>query len=240
MRLRFVLVGLFFAVATVGVCAKSYLALTSPMFFTPDDYGFGVRQQVGRLMVGPVKYSGPLATLQTGDEIVSFDGENIRYQTDLVTAFRRQPPDSSYSIVVRRDGELLQVTLHKNTPSLGFYIRRLIYVFVPACFLLMGLVVFLLKPDDKPALLLGLWFGAISTGFPAELYMLLPGWLMWVAVASSILRWFLIPLCLHFFLIFPEQSPLLRRFPRLESYLYVPYLLIFLPLTQIPLRNFCI
>jgi hypothetical protein len=120
------------------------------MFFTPDDYGFGVRQQVGRLMIGPVKNSGPLATLQTGDEIVSFDGENIRYQTDLVTAFRRQPPDSSYSIVVRRDGELLQVTLHKNTPSLGFYIRRLIYVFVPACFLLMGLVVFLLKPDDKP------------------------------------------------------------------------------------------
>ena len=187
------------------------------MFFTPDDYGFGVRQQVGRLMVGPVKYSGPLATLQTGDEIVSFDGENIRYQTDLVTAFRRQPPDSSYSIVVRRDGQLLHLTLHKDTPSLGFYIRRLIYVLVPVSFILMGLVVFLLKPDDKPALLLGLWFGAISTGFPAELYMLLPGWLMWIAVTSSILRWFLIPLCLHFFLIFPEQSPLLRRFPRLET-----------------------
>ena len=233
MRLRFVLIGLFFAVATVGVCAKSYLALTSPMFFTPDDYGFGVRQQVGRLMVGPVKYSGPLATLQTGDEIVSLDGENIRYQTDLVTAFRRQPPDSSYSIVVRRDGQLLHLTLHKDTPSLGFYIRRLIYVLVPVSFLLMGLVVFLLKPDDKPALLLGLWFGAISTGFPAELYMLLSGWLMWVAVASSILRWFLVPLCLHFFLIFPEQSPLLRRFPRLESYIYIPFLFIFLPLTAI-------
>jgi membrane-associated protease RseP (regulator of RpoE activity) len=188
MRLRFVLIGLFFALTTVGVCSNSYLALTSPMFFTPDDYGFGVRQQVGRLLVGPVKTSGPAATLQTGDEIVSVDGENIRYQPDLVTAFRRHPPDSSYAIVVRRDAQLLHLTLPHETPSLGFYIRRLIYILVPACFLLMGLVVFLLKPDDKPALLLGLWFGAISTGFPAELYMLLPGWLMWVAVASSVLR----------------------------------------------------
>jgi hypothetical protein len=203
------------------------------MFFTPDDYGFGVRQQVGRLVVGPITPSGPTATLQTGDEFVSVDGENIRYQPDLITAFRRHPPDSSFSIVVRRDGQLLHLTLRKDTPSLGFYIRRFILILVPACFLLMGLVVFLLKPDDKPALLLGLWFGAISTGFPAELYRLLPVWLMWVAVASSILRWFLIPFCLHFFLIFPEQSPLLRRFPRLESYLYIPYLLIFLPLTTI-------
>ncbi len=233
MRLRFVLIGLFFAVTTVGVCSNFYIVLTSPMFFTPDDYGFGVRQQVGRLVVGPVKASGPSATLQTGDEIVSVDGENIRYQTDLITAFRRHQPETSYSIVVRRDGQLLYLTLRRDTPSLGFYIRRLIFISVPACFLLMGLLVFLLKPDDKPALLLGLWFGALSNGFPAELYMLLPVWLMWVVVASSLLRWFLVPLCLHFFLIFPEQSPLLRRFPRLESYLYVPYLLIFLPHTAI-------
>jgi len=229
MRLRFVLVGLFFAVTTVGVCSNFYLVLTSPMFFTPDDYGFGVRQQVGRLVVGPVKPGGPAATLQTGDEIVSLDGENTRHQTDLITAFQRRRPDSSYLIVVRRDGQLLHLTLSPETPSLWFYIRRLIYTSVPACFLLMGLLVFLLKPDDKPALLLSLWFGAISNVFPLEWYMLLPWWLMGVVVASVILRWFFVPLCLHFFLTFPEQSPLLRRFPRLESYLYVPYLLIILP-----------
>lgn len=47
--------------------------------------------------------------------------------------------------------------------------------------------------------------------------MLLPGWLRSVVVASSILRWLLAPLSLHFFLVFPEQSPLLRRFPRLAA-----------------------
>src|SRR4029453_19409282 len=90
MTRRFVLVGLFFAITTVGVCSTFYLELTSPMFFNPDDYGFVVRQQVGRLVVGPIKPSGPAPTLQTGDEIVSLDGEITRYQTDLITSARDQ------------------------------------------------------------------------------------------------------------------------------------------------------
>jgi eukaryotic-like serine/threonine-protein kinase len=233
MRLRFVLIGLFFALTTVGVCSTGYLELTSQMFFNPDDHGFGVRQEVGRLVVGPIRSNGPAATLQTGDEFVSLEGENIRYQTDLITGFQRLQPHSSYSIVVRRDGQLLHFTLRQETPSPWLYIRRLIFISGPACFFLMGLLVFLLKPDDKPALLLALWFAAMSNGFPAELYMLLPGRLMWVVVASCILRWVFVPLFLHFFLIFPEESPLLRRFPLLEWYLYVPFLLIFLPHTAI-------
>lgn len=98
MRVRFVLVGLFFALTAVGVCFTSYLELTSPMFFNPDDYGFVVRQQVGSLVVGPIKPTGPAAKLQTGDEIVSVDGAKIRYQTDLITACKRHQADSSYAI----------------------------------------------------------------------------------------------------------------------------------------------
>ena len=229
MRLRFVLVGLFFAVTAVGVFSHHYLELTSPMFFNPDDYGFGVQQQVGRLVVVQLKHGGPATTLQTGDEFVSLDGENIKYQTDLITAFRRHQSANSYSIVVRRDRQLLQFTLRRDSPSPGFYLRRLLYLLVPSCFLLMGLFVFLLKPDDKPALLFSLWFCAISNVFPPDLFLLLPNWLMWVVVASMILHCSLAPLSLHFFLIFPEVSPLLRQWPRLESYLYVPYLLVVLP-----------
>jgi hypothetical protein len=233
MRWRFVLVGLFFALTTVAVCCQFYLELASPKFFTPEISGFGVRHEVGRLVVGPINPGGPAASLQTGDEIVSFDGESTRSQTDLINAFKRHKSDPSHSIVVRRDGQLLNFTLTPDTPSLGFYIERLLFLLAPAGFLLMGMLVFLLKPDDKPALLLGLWFGAISNGYPAELYLLLPVGLRWVVVASSILRWLLVPLTLHFFLIFPERSPLLRRFPPLESYLYIPYLLIFLPTNAI-------
>src|SRR5262245_60940735 len=128
MRPRFVLVGLFFAVTTVGVCSQVYIELTYPNFFTPDDYGFGVRQHVGRLLVGSINPSGPAATLQTGDEIVSLDGETTRYQTDVITAFKRHQPDSSHSIVVRRNGQLLHLTLSPHMRSLWFYCKKLIFV----------------------------------------------------------------------------------------------------------------
>ena len=233
-RIRFVLVGLFFALTTVGVCSHFYIELTSPTFFSPTAYGFAVRQ-IGPLRVGEIKPGGSATTLQTGDEIISFDGEKINYQTDLITAYQRHESNNSHAIVVRRDGQVLHLTIGREMNSPWIYIQKLIFVLVPACFFVMGLLVFLLKPDDKPALLLSVWFGAISNWFSPDLFGLLPGWLMWLVVASSLLRWLLIPLSLQLFLIFPEPSPLLRRCPRLEWYLYVPYLLTFWPLTAISL-----
>ena len=230
MRLRFLLVGLFYALATVGVFSHFYIELTSANFFDFNEHGFAVRQQVGRLVVAAIKPGGSAVALHKGDEIVSVDGVSTHSQTELVTAYQRHQSGNAYSIVVRQDGQLLQLTLSPETHSLWFHLQRPIVLLVPACFLVMGLLVFLLKPDDKPALLLSLWFGAVSIMFPPYLYRLLPVWLMWVAVASSFLRWSLFPFCLHFFLIFPQPSPLLRRFPRLESWLYIPYLLVIFPI----------
>jgi hypothetical protein len=49
MRLRFVLVGLFFALTTVGVCANSYLELTSRMFVNTADYGRRRQHSITRI-----------------------------------------------------------------------------------------------------------------------------------------------------------------------------------------------
>src|SRR5262249_20805481 len=46
------------------------------------------------------------------------------------------------------------------------------------------------------------------------------------AVALGVL---FLPVFVHFFLIFPDPSPLLRRWPRLETWIYLPYLLALLP-----------
>jgi sigma-B regulation protein RsbU (phosphoserine phosphatase) len=101
-------------------------------------------------------------------------------------------------------------------------------VVYPLIFLLPGFAVFLLKPGDKQALLLALMLG---TYFAISNYALpsLPAWLLYVAVAARILGTLFWPVFFHFFLVFPERSPLLRRFPRLEFYLYIPYLLTVLP-----------
>src|SRR5262249_10804048 len=53
--------------------------------------------------------------------------------------------------------------------------------------------------------------------------------LLSIAVAARILGTLFWPAFFHFFLVFPERSRLLTRFPRFEFYLYLPYLIAILP-----------
>ena len=57
----------------------------------------------------------------------------------------------------------------------------------------------------------------------------LPWWLICVLAMGRVMSMFTSPLGLHVSLLFTEPSPVLRRFPRLEFYLYIPFLLIALP-----------
>jgi hypothetical protein len=53
----------------------------------------------------------------------------------------------------------------------------------------------------------------------------LPWWLLGAFIAAYAVMSVIPAVFLHFFLVFPERSPLLRRFPRFEYYLYLPRLL---------------
>ena len=53
----------------------------------------------------------------------------------------------------------------------------------------------------------------------------LPLFVSLVMAAARVVGLFFLPLFAHFFLIFPERSPLLVRFPRLERWLYWPFAL---------------
>src|SRR5262249_43230972 len=56
-----------------------------------------------------------------------------------------------------------------------------------------------------------------------------PGWVVGLMTVTKVISLFLCPVFVHFFLTFPEPSPLLRRFPRLEYYVYLPFALTELP-----------
>src|SRR5262245_39832730 len=63
----------------------------------------------------------------------------------------------------------------------------------------------------------------------------LPSWLSVAVSATMALELLFLPVFVHFFLIFPDPSPLLRKWPRLEIWVYLPYLLFLLPVV-VPLR----
>ena len=92
-------------------------------------------------------------------------------------------------------------------------------------FLLTGLTIFLLKPADRQAwllvLMLGLFPGLFNTELPP-----LPLAVLFLMAVTRIMGIWLAPVFCHFFLIFPDRSPLLRRFPFLERGLYWPFFLV--------------
>ena len=131
-----------------------------------------------------------------------------------------------------REGRQLQLSLLAGSLPLSLII--LLHganVVLPTIFLLTGFAVFLLKPFDKQAVLLSLMFGMFIGAVPATVasFVGVEPWRMGVMLAVHLVSLFLWPVFVHFFLIFPERSTILNRFPHLEYFLYLPQLLTILP-----------
>jgi phosphoserine phosphatase RsbU/P len=232
-RVLNIFVGLYFLLMFVNAGATAYQTVRSlKLYDMASDPGWRVEPWSGRMRVRAVEsdeLSG--SPLRIGDEIVSINSKPLDNPYNVLKPFQSIPPGSSYTITVRRDGQLLDFTLKTRPfPRVLLAIQPMLGMVIPAIFLFSGFALFLFRSDDKLALLLALMFCALSGLFGRS-----PGTEVWQwlkvthAVATALGTCFF-PIFLHFFLLFPDLkgslSPLLRRFPRFEWYLYIPYLLI--------------
>ncbi|HEY9281875.1 MAG TPA: protein kinase [Pyrinomonadaceae bacterium] len=225
-RLRLLSVGLYFALMAACAVAGAYLTFGEQRWAQPQARGWFLTRPENGLRVNAVAPGGPAAALKVGDEVVALGGRPLADRAQFFEFFRRLPRESDYQITVRRDGREETFTLRTVGLPLSWWAVRILFsVVIPALFLSTGVALFVLKPFDKQALLLALYFGTLVTGFPG----LQPQW--WLT--ALLLTGFVInnalsfPLLLHFSLNFPERSPLLRRYPRLEWLVY----LLFLPVS---------
>src|SRR5439155_6372366 len=132
---------------------------------------------------------------------------------------------TAYSLVVRRDGQLLEFTLRTGPPAFSAVARELTGILIfPLTDLLIGILVFYLKPESKQALLLALGLGTVylDIGYSLEG---LPWLLLAITVGARAFCSLSSIFIFHLFLFFPETSSLVRRFPRLEYLIYLPALL---------------
>ena len=182
------------------------------------------------LHVNQVRPGGPAdGLLFPRDELVAVDGHGVTAGFDVRTAI--PGPPRPYRVVVRREGRLRVldlVTVPYGVSVSSFFV--LAFPIVGALFLLTGCAVFALRHHDPRARLLAVAFALFAASGPipysAEP---LPTWaagILVVGQAASIFFW---PTLLHLFLVFPEASPLLKRFPRLITFLYL------LPVVLFPL-----
>lgn len=236
-RLWFALGLLVFALLAAKVGTNIY---SSSGLRARSDGGFVATIVNDEFVVESVFAGTPAAeAVRAGDRVTRFNGEEV---TSAIAGIRRfvemertQPPGTPYTLTVRRDGETIDYALHTIEPPFVFsiFLRNLAYLLIPVVFFLTGLAVFLLKPFDKQATILALMFGTLAGVFGGGGEMLLPGdvpvWALRLMSFISIASFAFFPLFFHFFLIFPEPSPVARRLPRLARNIYAPYFLIVLP-----------
>ena len=213
----------FFAVQFLHAGSGLYQCLTAPPPLS--DPGWLASDADGRVFI--LSTDSDQLPLKPNDEIVAINGKRITKAGQASLTIQNVAAGTPYVMEVKRGGLLFQITLRTQpVPLLRIALLRLALAVILAIFLITGFTVFLLKPYDKQALLLALMFGMFTGLVPLSV---VPGWLVGVVSLSRIVSILALPLFFHFFLVFPERSPLLRRFPSLEYYLYLPFLITFFP-----------
>ncbi|MDX2031350.1 MAG: SpoIIE family protein phosphatase [Blastocatellia bacterium] len=192
--------------------------------------GWGAGGRAGQaILIRTVDATGPAAALRPGDEVVSVDGITPQQDREILNHNLRRRPGEAYRMVVRRDGRELEFNFRLVAFPARNWIPEIVQALLVALFLGTGLLVFALKPKDKQAALLALMLssfasliGVATAGLPRVLLVGLLG-------TARVGGMFVLPFILHFFLVFPDRSPWLRRYPWLERMLYAPFLLFLYP-----------
>jgi len=229
-QLQFTLGATFFALLLVygGVRFDRSLALLGMQ----SEPGWLTRQAGSQVRVGQLGSILSATFLRVGDEVLAINGEQIKRASDITDVFHQIEPDRPYTVLIRRNGTPLEIKLTSQAvPLLTLLVNGAARLVIPNIFLLTGLIVFMLKPNDKQALLLALMFGMFTGALPAldPNYAGESGVMIAIMLAVQLASLFLWPVFFHFFQIFPEPSPLLKRNPRLEGYLYLPHLVTIFP-----------
>ena len=208
-----------------GVTA--YLAWVNLMARPTSSDGWTARLSPGgRAQIVGVDKDGPATALLVGDEFISINGLTLRDDPEILSYNQHVAPGTRYTMVVRRQGQSLEFALATTRYPISRWLMPIVGGLVQLLFLLTGLTVFLLKSADRQAWLLALMLGVFTGLFNDDLPPLPLAVTLMMAAARIVGFWFL-PVFCHFFLIFPDRSLLLRRFPNLERRLYWPLYLIF-------------
>jgi hypothetical protein len=228
-----VLAWLFFTLMLCYTGVKCYINLAFLRDLRSDPQWYAQKDDGETRVAGFVDHNRQFtSSLRIDDEILAINGKQF---TNIDRTLEREiyplKPGSSYTLTIRRNGQLHEFTL--STPSVALSIRLYILlwsVLIPALRILIGFTLFTLKPSDTRGVLLALF---LATG-PADVFSVdFASWMIGFILIGNFLNGGFVPnafpLLLHFSLIFPETSPLIRRFPRVKYWIYLP-LLITLPL----------
>ncbi|HVG20482.1 MAG TPA: hypothetical protein VNI02_15640, partial [Blastocatellia bacterium] len=164
-RLQIILGGLFFALLIV-YSGDLFVRALGEMSKDSDPgwkvFTFGTHVRI-REIISPEA----AGTLRVGDDLVALNGQPVTSESQVARFFRDVPPGIPYRVTVRRGGQALDSMLLSQAIPLSTWIFNGAGLIILNIFLVTGLLLFLLKPYDKQALLLALMFGMFNAAIPA-------------------------------------------------------------------------
>jgi sigma-B regulation protein RsbU (phosphoserine phosphatase) len=164
------------------------------------------------------------AGLRSGDVIVAFDGERPRGPNPVLDLVLSRRPGDVVRLSVERPADPepesleIEVTLGVPEPlALGRVLAIQLLSLYPVPFVVVGLSVLLLRPDDRNAWLMALLFGALVAGAPVADLAHVPWLLRRFCLGYRLVMAGLAPaFALFFFSVFPGRSALDTRLPWLK------------------------
>ncbi len=179
--------------------------------------------------------TSPTALTQRGDELIAINGIHPAADHRVLELADRSPVGTPFTMTFSRNGQLFSIVGQTVPFPPGKYPyasrERLTLSLIWLVFLVTGLALILLKPENRQAwllaLMLGSFTGIIRDTYPYSYF----GFALEVIVSLGKISaiWFF-PLFALFFLNFPERSRLLLRLPRLERWIYWSNYVLLLPL----------
>jgi len=167
----------------------------------------------------PAEHAG----MKVGDAIVAIDGRALENERSQPDAWRTHRGGDRVEVTIRRPGAATPVVLTgtfrwRSAFGDATFIVQRFQAFYPVPFVVVGVVVLLLRLDDRNAWLVALLFGSFATipdfpdGFATASQVLRPSLMAYRAIWLGLLG----PLFYTFFAVFPASSPVDRRVPWLK------------------------
>lgn len=188
----------------------------------------------GRLLIASVT-AAVADKLSVGDQVVSLNGETVTRHGRLKQILERLGPGEVYRLQIQpaEGAALREIELTAPPTSAVVEINKyLVNLIIPAVFFLCGVIVFSFKPDNKQVVLMATAFALMTIAVPVMPRVVPELPLPWNVIwgVGTVFGLLFAPIIFHLHAIFPEPARLVSRFPVVEKLLYLPCLLLVLPI----------
>ena len=191
------------------------------------DYGFGYRTAAGISVVGVVTEPGRIAGMEVGDHILEVNGQSFRTMREFRAAQNKGLQEKN-SYIIDRNGKRIELTITNSTLRIkGAFSRSGLTYLIGLCYILIGILVFLMKPYQRTTWIFFVFGTAMGLLFMffVKLGDLKPSWLGTIHILINTL----VPAAvIHLAMGFPEERHFIRKFSHIQILPYLLSILLFL------------